>query len=101
MDGEFNEEFVSLAKVWKKNERRLAPLMFPALVKEQRARDGLHMSQISTPISSAAMDMLSSRGNHRVSGMSKQFGNSRHGARSHASRGKLSRGKQPGGENTS
>ena len=31
---EFNEEFVSLQKVWKKNERRLAPLMFPALVKE-------------------------------------------------------------------
>jgi len=35
--------------------------MFPALVHEVRARDGLHMSQVSTPISSAAMEMLSSK----------------------------------------
>ena len=86
---EFNEEFVSLQKVWKKNERRLAPLMFPALVKEQRARDGLHMSQISTPISSRQLDMLSSRGHQRISRMSRGLDGSRLEGRSHASRGKL------------
>ena len=81
-----NEEMSKITKHWKRNEKRLAPLAFPSLVEEVRHKDGLHMSQISTPLSSAAVDMMSSHGNARLS---KLTGHSRVGGRSAASRGVL------------
>lgn len=85
-DDEVNDEMTKISKLWKRNERRLAPLAFPSLVEEVRHKDGLHMSQISTPLSSAAVDMISSHGNARLS---KLTGHSRVGGRSHASRGAM------------
>jgi len=64
---EFNADFIQLQKKWKRNERCLAPLAFPALVSEARHRDGLHMSKVSTPNTSLPTPSVNDRSSRRES----------------------------------
>jgi len=44
-----NKEYLELMKRHKKNQKCLAPLVFPMLEREKRHKEGLFFSEISTP----------------------------------------------------
>ena len=46
---EFDNEYKNILRIHKKNQKCMAPLVFPILEREKRIKQGFHLSEVSTP----------------------------------------------------
>lgn len=49
MQRDLNSEYYAMMRRFKRNEKYLAPLMFPTMEDKRRARNGINLSDVSTP----------------------------------------------------
>ena len=61
-DRDIDNEYRNLLRRFKKNEKVLAPLMFPFMETKRRHKDGIHMSEVSTPTSTQFAQAVMSTG---------------------------------------
>ena len=64
-DRDIEDEYKALLKRFKYKEKYLAPLMFPFLETKRRHKDGIHLSEVSTPNTEHYIDQMSSHGFRR------------------------------------